>query len=160
MNLLNFRFTVSPNMNSLTKYKSYGGYFWCDMTSLNLVSNGSDDDMLLDGIKPLFELMLIYQRWGRWLSCKANNTASVKRIIGICNMNNLEIHVKKHPHSPWQWVKLPFSPLPQKWAFVRTDEELYIILVGRLTLNSTVMETYTTAFPGLLGPGSCNLLTI
>ena len=29
-----------------------------------------------------------------------------------------------------------------------------------LTLNSTVTETYTTAFPGLLGPGSFNLLPI
>ena len=29
-----------------------------------------------------------------------------------------------------------------------------------LTLNSTVTETYTTAFPGLLGPGCCNLLPI
>ena len=29
-----------------------------------------------------------------------------------------------------------------------------------LTLNSTVTETYTTSFPGLLGPGSCNLLPI
>ena len=29
-----------------------------------------------------------------------------------------------------------------------------------LTLNSTVTETYTTAFPGLLGPGSCYLLPI
>ena len=29
-----------------------------------------------------------------------------------------------------------------------------------LTPNSTVTETYTIAFPDLLGPGSCNLLPI
>ena len=34
------------------------------------------------------------------------------------------------------------------------------IRLSILTLNSTVTETYTTAFPGLLGPGSCNLLPI
>ena len=34
------------------------------------------------------------------------------------------------------------------------------IAESNLTLNSTVTETYTTAFLGLLGPGSCNLLPI
>ena len=35
-----------------------------------------------------------------------------------------------------------------------------LTLSSLLTLNSTVTETYTTALPGLLGPGCCNLLPI
>ena len=54
-----------------------------------------------------------------------------------------------------KWLVLCFNSSQYYFAYgtymIGTNND-----IKALTLNSTVTETYTTAFPGLLGPESCN----
>ena len=50
------------------------------------------------------------------------------------------------------------STLEREWNGRYIEDDIYKCVF--FNLNSTVTETYTTAFPGLLCPGSCNLLPI